>query len=81
MLQYEGKEIFDQFPKIVKENEYVLILNRGTIAEKLYSTYDSELEAYKVGSKLEGKKTIIRANVTYTDLNGFLTIHDYEEII
>ena len=64
----------------IKENQYVLIENRGTQVEKLLNSYDTEIEAFKVRKKSKSKIDIIRANVKYVTIMGMTFLYDYEII-
>lgn len=72
---------FDTFPKEIRYNQYVLVLNRGTYAERVLKAYDSEIEAYKIYRKCSGKlKSVVKAKVTYVNIEGRKFLYDYEEI-
>lgn len=64
----------------VKENQYVLIENRGTMVENLLNAYDTEIEAFKVRKRSKSKIDIIRANVRYVTIMGMTFLYDYKII-
>lgn len=64
----------------VKEGQYVLVENRGTIAERTLNAYDTEIEAYKIKRKSNTNIDVVKANVRYVNLKGITFLYDYEEV-
>lgn len=71
---------FETFPKEIRYNKYVLIEHKDTVAERVLCAYDSEIEAYKDLKKCSTKCNVIKANVTYLDLEGLKVLYKYEEV-
>lgn len=79
-MLHDSKDFFDKFPKEIEENKFVLVEHKGTIAERVLHAYDTEIEAYKILKKCSTKCTVVKANVTYIDLEGLKVLYDYEEV-
>ncbi len=71
---------FETLPKEIEENKYVLIENKGTIAERVLCAYDSEIEAYKTLKKASSKCKVIKANAIYINLEGLKVLYGYKEV-
>lgn len=65
----------------VIENQYVLVENRGTFAERILDVFDTEIEALKYYRMVRTKlKEVVKANVTYAKFEDYSIIYSYEEI-
>lgn len=65
----------------VVENQYVLIENKGTFAERILDVFDTEIEALKYYRMVRTKlKEVVKANVTYAKIEGIDFIYSYEEV-
>lgn len=71
----------ETFPKEIRYDKFVLIDSMGELGENFIGAYDSEIEAYKDYKKVSTKsKKILKANVTYVNINGMTFFHSYEKI-
>lgn len=79
---YTIDEFAKEFGKdwIVKKGQFVLVENRGTIAEKTLSAYDTELDAIKIKRRCRSKVDVVKADVRYVTLEGISFLYDYEPI-
>lgn len=72
-------DVIEKFEVI--ENQYVLVENRGTFAERILDVFDNEIEALKYYRMVRTKlKEVVKANVTYAKFEGELIFYSYEEI-
>lgn len=75
------EDLIEIYPKVVKEDKYILIAYKGTYAENLVNVYDTEIEALRVAQNLPvNARTLIHGNALYLDLEGQLFYYGYEEI-
>lgn len=71
----------ETFPKEIRPNKFVLVDSMGDLGENFIGAYDSEIEAYRDYKKVSTKsKKILKANVTYVNINGMTFFHSYEKI-
>ena len=79
---YTAEEFTKEFGRDweVKEGQYVLVENRGTIAERILNAYDTEIEAFKIRKKSNTNIDVVKANVRYVTLSGITFLFDYEEV-
>lgn len=62
------------------ENQFVVVLNKGTSDERVLDVYESEVEANKVKEGSRSKVDVIKANVTFAFMNGLKYFYGYEEV-
>lgn len=75
---YTLEEIVDKWE--YEKNQYLLIENMGTIAERTFNVYDTEIEAYRAKKRSKRKIDIVKANITYITIDGLRLIYEYEVI-
>lgn len=65
----------------VVPNQYVLVENKGTIAERVLCACETEIEALALYRRVRTKlKTVVKANITYAEIGNVKFLYDYEEV-
>lgn len=75
------EDLINNYPKEVRKNQFILVSNKGTYAEKILKAYDNEIEAYRILKKCSKKKEcIVKGNALFVNIEGINFLYGYEEV-